>query len=174
MKPFRLITVERLRGRHLDLRAQELHAAARLRDDAVAERDRLVAQLAGSGGPAVVGLWTGANLDLANNFRQVLRQQIQDQHQRIAELEGALGLSRAAWLAARGELRAVQALHDRHRVAVRAERARLEQRELDERAATARPSIRDTEILNTEVLDTGAGDTRAVNAEAVDAEMGAR
>jgi flagellar export protein FliJ len=143
MKPFRLLTVERLRSRAVDTRAQELHAAGAARDQAVAERERLVAELAGGGGSTAVGTWTGVYLDLANNFRQVLRQQIEDLTERIAELEEAVGRARTAWLAARGELRAVQVLHDRHTIAVQAERLRDEQRELDEHAGNRRPTLQD-------------------------------
>jgi len=143
MKPFRLITVERLRSRELEARSQQLHTAAAAQDAAVAERNTMVRLLAagGSSSPAL-GRWTGADLDLANNFRQVLRQQILDQDDRIAFLGLALGEARNAWLAARGQLKAVQALHDRHRVAARAEQARVDQRELDEHAGTRRRVVR--------------------------------
>ena len=134
MKPFRLNTVERLRGREVDAKAQELHAAAMIRDRAIGERDRLVGQLASGSAVVGPGTWTGADLDLANNFRQVLRQSIVDQDEQIAGLDQTLTQTRAAWLAARGRLRAVQALRDRHRLEVRAEQLRLEQRELDEHA----------------------------------------
>ncbi len=143
MKPFRLNTLERLRGRELEAKAQELHAAAVVRDRAVAERDRMVEQLANGGGAGSgLGTWTGADLDLANNFREVLRQLILELGERIGALEQALAVARAAWLTARGELRAVQALHDRHRGEVRAEQARRDQRELDELAGTRRPNLR--------------------------------
>jgi flagellar protein FliJ len=135
MKPFRLTTLERLRRQELETRAQELHNAAAAQERAVAERNQTIQLLAAGGTAAApIGTWTGADLDLANNFRQVLRQQILDQDDQITALGVALGESRLAWLAARGRLRAVQALHDRHLVAVRAEQARLDQRELDEHA----------------------------------------
>jgi flagellar export protein FliJ len=143
MKPFRLNTLERLRDRELDARAQELNAAAATRDQAVVEHDRLVEQLASGSAATGVGIWTGADLDLANNFRQVLRQSIQDQTEQIATLEQALAQARTAWLSARSRLRAVQTLHDRHRVEVRAEQVRRDQQELDEHAGTRRPSTRD-------------------------------
>lgn len=151
MKPFRLKTVERLRGRELEDKARALHEAGAAKDQAVAERERLIAQLAGAGGPNVVGTWSGTDLDLANNFRQVLRQSIEEQADVIAHKDEALALARAAWLTARGELKAVQALHDRHRVAVAAERAHLEQRELDELAGTRRPSLRNLSSEDSEV-----------------------
>jgi len=143
MKPFRLDTLERLRGRELDARAQELHAAAAIRDQAVVEHDRLVAQLASGSAAVGLGTTTGADLDLANNFRQVLRQSILDQNEQITTLEQGLTQSRVAWLSARARLRAVQALHDRHRLEVRAEQVRRDQAELDEHAGTRRPSTRD-------------------------------
>ena len=141
MKPFRLLTVERLRGRELDAKAAELHTAAGTQERAVAERDRLAQLLSGGAAHSPsVGLWTGADLDLANNFRQVLRQQIQDQDEHIEALNAVLGEARTAWLAARGRLRAVQGLHDRHREMVRGEQSRLDQRELDELAGSRRPT----------------------------------
>jgi flagellar protein FliJ len=146
MKPFRLITVERLNQRRLDAVAQELHAVSATRDQLVAERDRLIMELATGGQSATVGMWTGADLDLANNFRQVLRQMIEDQNERILNQEEVIAQVRAAWLSARTDLRAVEVLHDRHRVAVRAEQARVDQRELDELAGTRRSSLRDISL----------------------------
>jgi flagellar export protein FliJ len=142
VKPFRLQTVERLRGQALETRAQELHAAGRARDEAVAERDRLVALLAGGVGLSTSGLWSGAELDLANNYRLVLRQQIQDEEDRIALALEKVATAREAWTTARGELHAVQALHESHRRAVAAERARIDQRELDEHAGNMHSSLR--------------------------------
>jgi flagellar FliJ protein len=141
MKPFRLLTVERLRGRELDAKAAELHTAAGAHERAVAERDRMAQLLSGGAAHSpTVGFWTGADLDLANNFRQVLRQQIQDQDEHIDALNAGLSEARTAWLGARGRLRAVQGLHDRHREMVRGEQARLDQRELDELAGSRRPT----------------------------------
>jgi flagellar protein FliJ len=146
MKPFRLITVERLHGRRLEAVAQELHTVSAARDQLVAERDRMIMELATGGRSAAVGMWTGADLDLANNFRQVLRQMIEDQHERILSQEAVVAQVRTAWLAARTDLRAVEVLHERHRVAVRAEQARVDQRELDELAGTRRSSLRDISL----------------------------
>jgi flagellar FliJ protein len=144
MKPFRLLTVERLRGRELDAKSTELHTAASTLEQAVAERDRMAQLLSGGAAHSpTVGVRTGADLDLANNFRQVLRQQIQDQEQQIDTLDAVLGEARTAWLDARGRLRAVQGLHDRHREAVRSEQARHDQRELDELAGTRRRTVRE-------------------------------
>jgi len=166
MKPFRLITVERLRSRELDAKAQALHLAAAAQDRAVAERNQMVLLLAGGGSSApAIGTWTGADLDLANNFRQVLRQQILDQDEQIALLDLALGEARNSWLQARGKLRAVQALHDRHRVAARAEQARFDQRELDEHAGTRRPTARDLSIEHSAEHSAG---------HSVDTEVGVR
>ena len=142
MRPFRLITVERLRNRQLETAAQDLHAASAVRDQMVLVRDRLIADLAADGGVAL-GTFTGAELQLANNFRQILRQGIGDQNEKIAAQDEVVVQARVAWLAARGELRAVQALHERHRIAVRADQARTDQRELDEHAGNARLTRRD-------------------------------
>jgi flagellar FliJ protein len=143
MKPFRLITVERLHSRRLEAVAQELHTVSAARDHLVAERDRLIMELASGGRAAAVGMYTGADLDMANNFRQVLRQMIEDQNEQILSQEEVIAQVRAAWLSARTDLRAVEVLHERHRVAVRAEQARADQRELDELAGTRRASLRD-------------------------------
>ena len=161
MKPFRLQTVERLRSQALDARAQELHAAGRARDEAVAERDRLVALLAGGVGLNTSGLWTGSQLDLANNYRLVLRQQIQDEEERITEALQQVAVARETWSKARGELHAVQALHESHRKAVRAERARIDQRELDEHAGNMHSTLRRAETVETD-------------AESAETVMGAR
>jgi len=114
----------------------------------------LVADLAADSG-TTTGIWSGAEMELANNFRQVLRQLITEQNDRIGAQDEALVEARTAWLSARGELRAVQALHDRHRVAVRAEQARLDQRELDEHAGNRRPKLRD--LLAENDIDTETG-----------------
>jgi flagellar export protein FliJ len=139
MTGFRLATVERLRGQELHARAQDLHVATGALEMTVVRRDVMVAKLNGSSGPAVTA--TGADLQLAGAYRELLRAKIQSDGEQIVQLEGELDEARIAWLAARVALRAVQSLHERHRKAVQAERARLDQRELDELAGTPRGDV---------------------------------
>ena len=120
MKRFRLATVERLRHQALDARAQELHGVGAERNRVTTERNRLATLLAGGVGYTTSTLFSGSDLELANNYRMLLRQEIQDHDDRIAELDEEVERARQAWLQARGKLRAVQALHDHHRAAVRA------------------------------------------------------
>jgi flagellar export protein FliJ len=132
MARFRLAVVERLRAKALTDRADELHAVTATLQSMAVERDRLVAQLTETPG---IGLITsGAELEQTAAYKDVLREQIYDAEERIAEHQVEVATAREAWMRARGDLRAVQALHERHRAAVRREQARREQRELDELA----------------------------------------
>jgi flagellar export protein FliJ len=133
MSRFRLAVVERLRGQALAERARELHAVTAQIQAIMDERTRLAAQLAASTGPGTVT--SGTDLELAMAYREVLREDIRGANQRIEQRQEVLAHARAAWLTARGDLHAVQALHERYRAAGRATQARREQRELDELAA---------------------------------------
>ncbi len=141
MKRFRLKTLERLRAQELEATGVELHAATSAVAVAVARRDQLAAELRDPPGAPGTGLTTGADLELAGNYRQLLREEIVVEGRQIAELEERLDQARSAWLAARSKLRAVEVLHDRHRIAARADADRREQRELDELAGTRRPGL---------------------------------
>jgi flagellar export protein FliJ len=132
MARFRLAVVERLRAKALSERAQELHAVTAVLQTMDVERDRLTAQLSESTGVGRVA--SGADLEQAMNYKEVLREQIYDAEQRIAEQQVEVATARDAWMRARGDLRAVQALHDRHRAAVRRDQVRRDQRDLDELA----------------------------------------
>lgn len=132
MARFRLSVVERLRAKALNERAQELHAVTAMLQTMAVERDRLTAQLSES--PGIGRLVSGVELEQAMDYKEVLREQIYDAEERISEQQVEVATAREAWMRARGELRAVQALHDRHRAAVRREQARRDQRELDELA----------------------------------------
>jgi flagellar export protein FliJ len=140
MTGFRLATVERLRGQELHARAQDLDAAAGTLEMTTVRRDHLLAKLNDTGnlGPASTAVFTGADLQLADVYRERLRAKIEIDAARIVQLQHELDQARVAWLDARAQLRAVQSLHERHRKAVSAERARLEQRALDELASTRR------------------------------------
>ena len=128
----RLAVVERLRAKALSERARELHEVTAVLQTMAVERDRLVAQLSES--PGVGKLASGAAMEQAAAYKDVLREQIFDAGERIAEQQVEVATARDAWMRARGDLRAVQALHERHRAAVRREQGRREQRELDELA----------------------------------------
>jgi flagellar export protein FliJ len=141
MSGFRLATVERLRGQELHARAQDLHVATGTLEMTVVRRDVMVAKLNDSDGSGPAGTVTGADLQLAGAYRELLRAKIQIDGEQIVQLEGKLDEARIAWLTARVALRAVQSLHERHRKAVQAERARLDQRELDELAGTPRGDV---------------------------------
>jgi flagellar export protein FliJ len=136
MRDFRLITVERLRGQELQASGRQLHAATATLDAAVQHREQLATELRNPAGGVGLGLITGAELELGANYRQLLREEIMLGGQQIAELQGKLDQARAEWLASRAKLRAVEALHDRHRAAVRLADARREQRDLDELAGS--------------------------------------
>jgi flagellar export protein FliJ len=132
MSSFRLAVVERLRSQALAERAQELHAVTSEIRAIADERNRMVAHLSKS--PDFGTSASGAQMELAMAYREVLREQILAAGQRIAERQEMLGHARDAWLKARGDLRAVQALHEHYRAGVRREQARREQRELDDLA----------------------------------------
>lgn len=132
MAKFRLAVVERLRAKALSDRAQELHETTAVLQQMSVERDRLVAQLSDS--PGVGRIASGSELEQAAAYKDVLREQIYDAEERISEQQVEVATARDTWMRARGELKAVQALHDRHRAAVRRDQARRDQRELDELA----------------------------------------
>lgn len=144
MGGFRLATVERLRRQELQTRAQELHAATGSLEMTVIHRNLLLAKLNdGAGSDATT---TGANLQLASAYRARLRAKVRLDAQQIVELQVTLDEARIAWLTARVALRAVESLHERHRVADRRERARLDQRELDDLAGTRREKASKIEV----------------------------
>jgi flagellar export protein FliJ len=136
MRGFRLVTVERLRGQELEASGRQLHAATATLTAAVVHRDDLAAELNNPNGGVGLGLTTGAGLELAANYRQLLREEIVLEGRQIAELQRNLEQARIDWLASRSKLRAVQALHERHRTTLRLADTRREQRELDELAST--------------------------------------
>jgi flagellar export protein FliJ len=135
MSVFRLVTVERLRAQQLESRGRELRAAVSTLETAIAQHSRLTSELTETGGPTRT---SGANLQVAGAHRERLRDRLQVVSGEIAQLQQRLGETRAAWLGARAQFRAVAALHERYRVARRAELARRDQRELDELAGTRR------------------------------------
>lgn len=135
MRPtFRLAAVERLRSNRLGDSARALAEARRELRDAGSYRALLRESLLGCV-PDTVAL--ADDVLAAAEHRSLLRDRIALMDGRITELERRAEAARACWLAARAELRAVEALHERFRVQLRAERDRAEQRALDD-VATSR------------------------------------
>ncbi len=131
---FRLGPLERLRAARLDAAAHTLAAARRALGDAMATRDALVARL-GAAVPPVRA--TAEQPAHAGSHRDLLRARLADAEHDIIDAERKVERALGGWRAARAELRAVEALHQRHRAAVAAADARAEQRVLDDLAAQA-------------------------------------
>lgn len=131
---FRLATVERLRATELEHRGRELAAVSadlgRARDARAAIEGALAAPVPGVSDP---GAFTRQAV-----YRERLRVDLAAATAEIGRCETLVTEARAAWLDARGKLKAVESLHERHRSAVRAERARRDQAELDDLAGTRR------------------------------------
>jgi len=129
---FRLTTVERLRAARLDAGGRELVAAGTALAAARDRRDLIAGRLLAC---AVTGRTTPEEALALLARRDRLREELGAAAQDVAAHIAAAEQARQAWLRARTELRAVEALHERHRIAVRRDQARLEQAELDELAA---------------------------------------
>ena len=128
---FRLRTVERLRAMKLDEMGHALAIANQMLAAARQRRGALVDLLAGSRVPDSA---TPDDVRSAAQHRVVLRDRINELDVDIVELHTGADSARARWLAARADLRAVQTLHEQHRIAQRAERAKEEQQQTDELA----------------------------------------
>jgi flagellar protein FliJ len=130
---FRLAPVERLRATRLDEAARALAAARRTFAEAGAARDSLFARLAAAAP-------RGASPDdvvLAGYHRAYLRERLEGAEVAVADAARGVDEALAAWHAARCELRAVEALHERYRATLMAADARREQIVLDDLAAQA-------------------------------------
>lgn len=130
MTAFRLATVERLRHTRLQECAQALAEASAALKQAQQRRMLLVELLHAHGGASA----TASQFITGGHFRDRLRGQLEQLVGETAQLEAARDAARTSWLEARSQLRAVEALHERHRAHVRAEQGRREQRELDDLA----------------------------------------
>ena len=131
---FRLATVERLRAARLEAGGRELVVAGAALADARERRDLIAGRLLAS------SLASRATPEEALSLvarRDLLREHLAHAEREVAARVADAELARVAWLQARSGLRAVEALHERHRRAVRAEAARREQAETDEFAAVA-------------------------------------
>jgi flagellar export protein FliJ len=128
---FRLRTVERLRAMKLDEVGRALAVANQLLAGAQQRREALAELLTCS---RVSDSATPDEVRAGAQHRVVLRERISELDVDIVELHTRADSTRARWVAARADLRAVQMLHEQHRMAQSAERAKEEQRQTDDLA----------------------------------------
>ena len=132
---FRLGALERLRSGRLADAARALGAARREVAAALAHREDLRRTLRTTDAPARSAPF---EMESAVARRARLREEMGRAGERVGVAQGRELAAIAAWNSARADLRAVEALHERHRLAVADTDARAEQKELDDLAATAR------------------------------------
>lgn len=150
---FRLATVERLRARRLEDAGWALAQAQQALVEAVARREGLRERLLGCLPPRTAD---PIEVRTLGERRAQLRDWIAAADAEIADLTDGVGTARDGWLAARGDLRAVEALHERYRHAVRAERDRREQRLADDQAAVRhRTPVIGEALKRDELVDSG-------------------
>jgi flagellar export protein FliJ len=136
-RAFRLAALERLRSGRLAEAARALGAARREVAAAITHREQLRRELRHCDVP---GRSTPFEMETAAARRARLREEIGRAGERVNVAQGRELAAIAAWNAARADLRAVEALHERHRAEVAAADARAEQKAVDELAAlTLRP-----------------------------------
>lgn len=129
---FRLQTLERLRAVRLDAAARELSAARRAATDAELELAALQQAVL-----ACVPSSHAASRDVvtAGLRRDLLRERAEEAAATVVTRQSEAAAAVEAWHAARAGLRAVEALHERHRLTLAESDARLEQRLIDDLAA---------------------------------------
>jgi flagellar export protein FliJ len=132
---FRLGAVERLRTGALAEAARRLGQARRDLAEALSYQKQLHQELATCTPPA---RGTVPEAESAAARRARLRRDIGRAGERVSAAQGQELAALAGWHAARADLRAVEALHERHRLTLAEADARIEQRELDELAAQTR------------------------------------
>jgi flagellar export protein FliJ len=132
---FRLAVVERLRSGALAEAARALGHARRELADALSYQRRLQQELSRCTPPA---RGTAPEAESAAARRARLRTELGRVGERVSVAQGQELAALAGWHAARADLRAVEALHERHRQALAEADARAEQRELDELAGQVR------------------------------------
>jgi flagellar export protein FliJ len=133
---FRLAAVERMRARRLEDAGHALARARQALVEATALRDLL--QLRLSDCRPVAGAGADEVAAVARR-REQLHERIDRADAELVELTARAAATRDAWLAARGDLRAVEALHERYRLAVRVEQDRRDQRLADDLAVRRLP-----------------------------------
>lgn len=129
---FRLAAVERLRARELDRTGQALAEARQALLEARTTREFMADRLLGCmPGPVA----TPEQSLVVQQRRVQLAERIALADHEVQVLAERADAARAAWLAARADLRAVEALHERFRAAVHLDARRREQRLVDDLAA---------------------------------------
>ncbi|MBK6870147.1 MAG: flagellar FliJ family protein [Kineosporiaceae bacterium] len=129
---FRLQTLERLRAVRLDAAAEELGAARRALIDAELEHAALQ-QAVLTCVPAALA--DSQDVVTAGLRRDLLRERADQAAAVVITRQSEVAAAVEAWHTARAGLRAVEALHDRHRLALAESDARHEQRLIDDLAA---------------------------------------
>jgi flagellar export protein FliJ len=152
---FRLAAVERLRARRLEDAGWALAQAQQALVEAVARREALRERLLGCLPPRTAD---PIEVTTLGERRAQLRDWIAAADTEIAALTAKVGTARDGWLAARGDLRAVEALHERYRQAVRTEHARREQWLADDLAAVRHRTPAIGEALERDELVDSGGD----------------
>jgi len=132
---FRLAAVEKLRGGKLADAARALGAARREVVAALTHRDQLRGELRTTQASSRSAPY---ELESAAARRARLREDLARAGERVGLAQGRELAAMAAWNAARSDLRAVEALHERHRLEVADADARAEQKATDELAALTR------------------------------------
>lgn len=133
---FRLQTLERLRAARLDTAAEALACARAELTAAEREHEELVLATLACVPPAQAG---PQDVVLAGLRRDLLREKANRAAQVIVTRQGEVSRAVEEWHSARSQLRAVEALHERHRIAIAMERVRAEQRLIDDLAGTRGP-----------------------------------
>jgi flagellar export protein FliJ len=131
---FRLAALERLRTARLGEAGAALVAARHALARSLATRDALAARLRLAVPPAHA---TPEAAVLAGAHREALRVRLAEAGRAVADAEHQVENAVAAWRTARADVRAVEALHERHHAAVAAADARRDQLVLDDLAAQA-------------------------------------
>ena len=132
---FRLAALERLRSSRLAEAARSLGAARREVAAAREYREQLTRELKACDAPARSAAW---EMESAAARRARLRDELGRAGERVGVAQSRELAAMAAWYTARADVKAVEALHERHRQEVADADARAEQKASDELAALAR------------------------------------
>jgi flagellar biosynthesis chaperone FliJ len=133
---FRLSALERLRGGALAQAARALGLARREVSAAEADRVQVLRDLRNC--DASTPHTAPFAAQSAASRRERLREDLRRAGERVGVAQSQELAAVAGWHSARSDLRAVEVLHERHRLAVAEVDARAEQRELDELAGAVR------------------------------------
>jgi flagellar biosynthesis chaperone FliJ len=131
---FRLTALERLRSGRLAQAARMLGLARREVAEAESHRQRIEQELAVCAPEVHTSPFV---VQAAASRRERLREDLRHAGERVTIAYSRELAAMAGWHSARSDLRAVEALHEQHRLALAQADARAEQRELDELAGIA-------------------------------------